>query len=70
MNINMNGAVTTTGELNKMCHSAEKKKKKKEVGEMQDHAPLILVQPLSYTSKGNSLLCTFMYPVVYPHPEF
>lgn len=29
MNINMNGAVTTTGELNKMCHSAEKKKKKK-----------------------------------------
>lgn len=66
MNINMNGAVTTTGKLNKMCHRAEKKK----VGEMQDHAPLILVQPLSYTSKGNSLLCTFMYPVVYPHPEF
>lgn len=29
MNINMNGAVTTTGELNKMCHRAEKKKKKK-----------------------------------------
>lgn len=29
MNINMNGAVTTTGELNKMCHRAEKKKKKR-----------------------------------------
>lgn len=27
MNINMNGAVTTTGELNKMCHRAEKKKR-------------------------------------------
>lgn len=64
MNINMNGAVTTTGELNKMCHRAKKKKK---VGEMQDHAPLILVRSLSYTSKGNSLLCTFMYPGVYPH---
>lgn len=30
MNINMNGAVTTTGELNKMCHRAEKKKSRRD----------------------------------------